>query len=67
MEELALPRQEQLIQNTAFAEYDPRTNTSTGPTGDVRLGEALDFPADLVHVAGVAKVAFSAASLINFN
>jgi len=24
-----------------------------------RLGEALDFPADLVHVAGVAKVAFS--------
>ena len=24
-----------------------------------RLGEALDFPADLVHVAEVAKAAFS--------
>jgi len=26
-----------------------------------RLGEALDFPVDLVHVVGVAKAAFSAA------
>jgi hypothetical protein len=26
-----------------------------------RLGEALDFPADLVHAAGGAKSAFSAA------
>jgi len=26
-----------------------------------RLGEALDFPADLVHVAGAAKAAFNPA------
>ena len=29
-----------------------------------RLGEALEFPAELVHVAGAAKPAFSASSLI---
>ena len=43
MEELALPKQEQQIPNTAFAEYGARANTPAGPTGDVspRRGTGL--------------------------
>jgi hypothetical protein len=45
--------------NTAFAEYGARTNTLLDLPGMCRLGKALDFPAELVHMAGVAKAAFS--------
>ncbi len=61
MEELALPKQEQPIQ----IQPSPNMVHAQVPLPDLpgmfRLGETLDFPADLVHVAGVAKAAFSAA------
>ena len=58
MEELALPKQEQPIQ----IQPSPNMVHAQIPLPEMfRLGEALDFPADLVHVAGVAKAAFSAA------
>jgi len=61
MEELALPKQEQPIQiqpspNMVHAQI-PLPNRPEM----FRLGEALGFPADLVHMAGVAKTAFSVA------
>ena len=61
MEEPALPKREQQIQT----QPSPNMVHAQIPLPDLlemfRLGEALGFPADLVHVAGVAKAAFSAA------
>ena len=64
MEELALPKQEQQIRtqplpNMVHAQILPPDQQEM-----FRRGEALDFPADLVYAAGVAKAAFSAASLV---
>jgi len=60
MKELALPRREQLIQT----QPSPNMVHAQVPLPDLpgmfRLEEALGFPADLVHVVGVAKAAFSA-------
>jgi hypothetical protein len=47
--------------NTAFAEYGAHNNTLPDLPEMFRLGEVLDFPAEVVHVARVAKAAFSAA------
>lgn len=64
MEELTLPKQDRLIQTQLL----PNMLHTQIPLPDLpvlfRLGEALEFPAELVHVAGVAKTAFSARSLI---
>jgi len=52
MKELALPRQEQLIRTQPL----PNMVHAQIPLPDLpemfRLGEALGFPAELVHVAG---------------
>jgi hypothetical protein len=60
MEELTLPKQDRLIQTQLL----PNMLHTQMPRPDLpvlfRLGEALEFPAELVHVAGVAKTAFSA-------
>jgi hypothetical protein len=57
MEELTLPKQERLIQTQPL----PNMVHAQIPLPDLpvmfRLGQALDFPADLVHMAGVAKAA----------
>jgi len=60
-EELALPRQEQLIQTQLLPNMVHAQVRLPDLPGMFRLGEALDSPADLMHVAGVAKAAFNAA------
>jgi hypothetical protein len=65
MEELALPKQEQLIQTQPLPIMVPAQVPLPDLPGMVRLGEAPDFPADQVRGAGVAKAAFS--SLIYFD
>jgi len=66
MEELALPKQEQQIQTQPLPNMVHVRIPLPDLPGMFRLGEALDFPADLVHEAGVAKAAFSAGLLVNF-
>ncbi len=61
MEELALPRPEQLIQTQRLPNMVHAETSLPDLQGTFRLGEALDFPVELVHVAGVAKSPFSAA------
>jgi hypothetical protein len=60
-EELALPKQEQQIQTQPL----PNMVHAQIPLPDLpemfRPGEAPDFPADLVHMARIAKAAFSTA------
>jgi hypothetical protein len=61
MEELALPKQEPQIQTQPL----PSMAHAKIPLPDLpeifHLGEAMDSPADLVDVVGVAKAGFSAA------
>jgi hypothetical protein len=61
MEELPVPRQEQLIQ----IQPSPNMARAQIPLPDLpemfHLGEAVDFPAEPVHVARVAKATFSVA------
>jgi hypothetical protein len=58
MEELTLPKPDRLIQTQPL----PNTVHAQIPLPDrpemFRLGEALEFPAELVHLAGVPKSAF---------
>jgi hypothetical protein len=46
--------------NTAFAEYGARTNTPTGPTGNVSARSGSGFSGGAGALSGVAKAAFSA-------
>jgi hypothetical protein len=59
MKELALPRRERLLQTQPLPNMVHAQIPLPDLPGMFRLGEALDFPADLVHEAGVAKAAFS--------
>jgi hypothetical protein len=59
MEELALPKQEQPIQTQPLPNMEHAQVRLLDLPAMCRLGKALDFPAELVHVAGVAKAAFS--------
>ena len=61
MKELALPRREQLIQTQPLPNMEHARVPLPDLPGMFRLGEALDFPADLAREAGVVKAAFSAA------
>jgi hypothetical protein len=57
MKELALPRQEQLIQTQPLPSMVHAQTLLPDLPEMFRLGEALDLPVDLVHMAGVAKAA----------
>ena len=61
MEELALPKQEQLIRTQPLPNIVHVRTALPDLLGVFRLGEALDFPADLVREAGVVKAAFNPA------
>jgi len=64
-EELALPKQEQQIQTQPLQNMVHGQIPLPDLPGMFRLGEALVFPAELVHAAGVAKSAFKRGSLSN--
>ena len=51
--------------NTAFAEYGARTNTPTGPTGNVSSRRGTGFSGGAGARGGVAKSAFKRGSLSN--
>jgi hypothetical protein len=61
-EELALPKQKQPMQTQPLPNMVHAPILLPDLLEMFRLGEALDFPADLVHAAGVAKSAFSGAA-----
>jgi hypothetical protein len=62
MEEPTLPKQERLIRTPPLPNMLHAQILPPDLAGMFRLGEALEFPAELAHVAGVAKTAFSAPS-----
>jgi hypothetical protein len=55
MKDLALPKQEQLIQTLPLPNMVHAQIPLPDLQGTFRLGEALDFPVELGHVAGAAK------------
>jgi hypothetical protein len=64
MEELALLKQEQQIRTQPLPNMVHAQILLPDQQEMFRRGEALDFPADLAHAVGVAKAAFSTASLV---
>jgi hypothetical protein len=64
MEEPTLPKRERLIRIPPLPNMLHAQMLLPDLAGMFRLGEAMELPAELVHVAGVAKPAFSASSLI---
>jgi hypothetical protein len=62
MEELKLLKQGRLIQTPPLPSMLHAQMLLPDQAGMFRLGEALEFPAELVRAAGVAKPAFSALS-----
>jgi len=56
-EELALPTPEQLIQTQPLPNMVHAQILLPDLPEMFRLGEALDLPVDLVHLAGIAKAA----------
>jgi hypothetical protein len=64
MEEPTLPKRERLIRTPPLPNMLHAQMLLPDLAGMFRLGEAMEVPAELVHVAEVAKPAFRASSLI---